>query len=299
MSKNINNICKEYLEYGLSYLDIKQIICFVLSYNDLNFISNYTQELTNDQYKKCIDLLLRRKSGEPIAYILESQEFYGIDFYVNKNVLIPRYDSEIIVDLSLDFLYNNKNKDFNILEVGTGSGCLSIAISKNLQKRRIKHKILAVDISQDCCNIAKKNVDNILVERNIQIKCCDGFDLNSYKNHIKTNGKFDLILSNPPYIDIDDIDIDLSVKNFEPHLALFAKNNGLEFYEKLSDISYNILNDNGCIILEIGHLQNQFVIDIFKDFHYELTKKDTQGNDRCLKFINPAQQIYYNQHHQA
>ena len=190
------------------------------------------------------DAIKRLNAGEPVQYIVGNVDFYGYELDVNKNVLIPRRETEELVEEVI-----KRSKNFNnptIIDVGTGSGAIAISLSKELNCH-----IYASDISGAALKVAKKNICK--TSSNVTL-----YKGNMLKPYIKNDIKVDILVSNPPYIDktekIEDI-----VKNNEPHLALYAKNKGLEFYESiLKDVS-KILNDKFLIAFEIGQEQGEMV----------------------------------------
>jgi release factor glutamine methyltransferase len=218
----------------------------------------------------------RRLNHEPIAYIIESKEFYGHEFYVNKNVLIPRPETEIIVDEVLKII--NKNKNYTALEIGAGSLAISLAILLNANNIEID----AVDISKEAlivANINKQKYDN---QNKITLIESDLFLNLPHK-------KYDIIFSNPPYVNYKDTHLmSYETKTHEPHLALFAKNEGLFFYEEISKNSHKYLNLNGYIVLEIGINQHYSVLEIFSKQNYQHIKtiEDLNKIPRIMIFSN-------------
>ena len=235
--------------------------------NDIDYLKKYLDKnLLNDGLK-------RLEKGEPVQYIVGNVDFYGCNIKVNKNVLIPRFETEELVDYSIKYIEKNfENPD--ILEIGTGSGCISIALKKSLSKSNI----FATDISKDAINVAKINAK----DNNADIKF---INTNIYEGIYK---KFDVIISNPPYISKNEEIMDI-VYNNEPHIALFADNNGLYFYEEILKNSSKILKDKFLICLEIGMTQAQDIINIankYLDKINIIVKKDIQGRDRFIFIKN-------------
>ncbi len=224
-----------------------------LSMTDL--ITNSSRELSKDAVQAFFDAVSKRERSVPMAYITGKQEFYGLDFKVNENVLIPRPDTEVLVE----FAINCKSK--NILDVCTGSGCIAIAVKKHLSHAVVK----GIDISREALETA--SINSQLNETDVEFEQVD----------ILTEiprGSYDLILSNPPYITAADMETLMSdVKSYEPHLALFGGDDGLTFYRRICSIAPGILNPRGILAFEIGY--NQY------DAVFDLMKKDF-GNIGCL-----------------
>ena len=184
-------------------------------------------------------LAKRRINREPIQYITRSSEFYGRKFIVDQNVLIPRPETEILIDVSVEIL--SKKNSPTIIDIGTGSGCIGITLALEVPSSNI----IAIDISDSALSIAKKNADMYSI-RNIEFLRLD--ILNQDIIHIA-----DMLISNPPYISKEEIpDLMEDVKDFEPMIALTDKSDGLDFYRKFSDIMPHVIKKNGTAILEVG-----------------------------------------------
>lgn len=208
------------------------------------------------------------KNGKPIQYITNMQEFMGLDFYVNENVLIPQPDTEILVEEVINIVKQNVAK--SILDICTGSGAIAIALKKNLDSVQVT----ASDISVEALEVAKKNAKNNEVE--INFICSDMFE--------NIVGKFDLIVSNPPYIENETIKtLPQDVQN-EPYIALAGGEDGLDFYKIIAKQGKKFLNSQGYIAVEIGYNQRESVIEIFELEGYKeiYSKKDYSGNNRVV-----------------
>ena len=218
--------------------------------------------------------LKKLEKGLPTQYIVGNVSFYGYNINVNKNVLIPRFETEELVENTLKYINKYFKDNINILEVGTGSGCISIA----LKKENNNLSITATDISKKALKVAKNNAK----ENNVDINFVH---TNIYDGIIK---KFDVIISNPPYISYDEEIMDI-VKNNEPHLALYAPNNGLYFYEAILKNINNILRDKYLIAFEIGESQAKEIEKIknkyLKNANF-IVKKDMQNRDRMIFIHN-------------
>ncbi|MCI8965637.1 MAG: peptide chain release factor N(5)-glutamine methyltransferase [Clostridia bacterium] len=236
---------------------------------------NLSKEIDDTVEEKFKELINRAIKNEPIQYILGKQEFMGLEFKVNENVLIPRADTEILVLETIDIINNfiNKKEKINVLDMCTGSGAIIISLAKYLKNENIN--FYASDISEKAIDVAIRN---------------------SKKNEVKVefiksnlfekieNIKFDLIVSNPPYIETDIINnLNEDVKN-EPIIALDGGEDGLEFYRKIAKDAKYFLEDNGYLCLEIGYNQRENVIEILKSNNYKdiYYKKDLSQNDRIV-----------------
>ncbi len=219
-------------------------------------------------YDSITEFYIKRQSGLPFQYILQKGTFYGRDFFVNQNTLIPRPETEIIIN-------QLKNESFNnALEIGTGSGVLAITLSiENIAK-----KIIATDVSKEALSVAKKN-QKIFKASNI-----------SFKNHDflnqSFNEKFDLIISNPPYISSIEYDnLSLEIKNYEPQIALTDNKDGLTFYLRFAQILNDLLKPGGVFLCEIGSVSvNKKIKQIFINKGYNIKIfKDLNLDERILQ----------------
>ena len=215
----------------------------------------------------------RRKKNEPLAYIVGHKEFFSREFTVDKCALIPRPDTEVLVEAVLND-HPNKDAEFSILDLGTGSGCIIITLLLELPNA----KGMGVDFDQDTLHIAKLNA----LKHNAQNA---RFLQSNWFASIRLGSKYDVIVSNPPYIAESDKVSD-SVLRYEPHSALFAENNGLSNYKTIAQNAKNFLNTDGAVYVEIGYGQKEGVVDIFVKQKYHLSGeyKDLAGYVRCLKF---------------
>ena len=215
-------------------------------------------------------LITRRSTREPMAYILKKKEFWSKSFFVNKNALIPRPETELLCDIIIKVI---KKKNPYILDIGTGSGCILLSILSEIKKA----KGVGIDISKKAIEVAKKNSSD--------------FGLNKRANFFTRsldetyNYKFDLVVSNPPYIKTNDIkNLSDDVRKFEPKIALDGGKDGLDVIKKVIYKSKTILKKLGLLALEIGHGQHYNVSQILKEqgFREEYLVKDYQNNIRCI-----------------
>jgi len=232
---------------------------------------NYKENLSDELIKNFESLLKRRKKKEPVAYILNCKEFWKNNFYVDQNVLIPRPDTEILVEEIMK-LYG-KQKKLSILDVGTGSGCIIISILKERQKFRAT----AIDISKKALNIAKYNAKMYHLDNRIK------FYKSSVDNFFKH--KYDLIVSNPPYISKLKLKyLDKDILGFEPTLALEGGIDGFNVFSKIVKKSSMFLKIGGKLVLEIGFDQKFEMLKLLKKHNFFINKivKDYGGRDRCV-----------------
>ena len=215
-------------------------------------------------------LIARRVKKEPIAYIFEKKEFWSLDFIVNKDTLIPRPETELLIECLVKYY---KNKKIFILDIGTGSGCIILSILKELKKS----KGIGIDVSKKAIKVASKNAKNLgLQTRSKFIKR----NLNEFNSYM-----FDLIVSNPPYICSHELkNLSEDIKKYEPRLALDGGNDGLDVVKKIIYKSKSILKRKGMLALEIGYGQFKKVSPIlkFNGFKIKFLIKDYHNNIRCI-----------------
>lgn len=250
-------------------LDARLLLCEYLQKDKLYLIVNVNEEIyVDDSFEQ---LVSRREKHEPMQYILGRAEFYGLNFKVNKNVLIPRPDTEILVEKVIEFVGDNP---YTVLDIGTGSGCIPITVAVNCKNV----KAYTVDVSEYATNVAKGNASLNRVEERVSFLNMD--ILKEFPDI-----EVDCIVSNPPYIEDDVIPTLMSdVRNFEPYIALSGGADGLVFYRRIAEEGYKILKEGGLIAFEVGHNQAQDVADILKNNGFsdiEITK-DLAGIGRVV-----------------
>ncbi len=252
--------------------DIKAILTDTFGVDLNKFILDMDNEFEPDKdlEAKYLSRIEKRKEHIPLQYIINKQNFYGLDFYVDESVLIPRYDTENIVDRIVKDC--KENKCLSVLDLCTGSGCIAVSL-----KKCGFEKVYAADISDKALAVAKhnsklNNADIIFLQSDL------------YENFPKEI-RFDIIVSNPPYISTDEIArIEKQVRDFEPKLALDGGRDGLDFYKKIINLSKNFLNNKGRLYLEIGYDQSKDVVDLAKKEGYDniVIIKDLSGRDRGI-----------------
>lgn len=252
-------------------LSSELIITKVLNVKRLDIYLQFERELTDEEISKIRSLLKRRSEHEPIQYILGETEFYGLKFNVNPSVLIPRHDTEILVQTAIDLI---GDKALSVLEIGTGSGCIAVSLTHKC--RNIK--IIATDVSEEVLKTAKEN--SVFNKVNDRISFIRQDILKEMPKE-----KYDIIISNPPYISKEVIGtLDRQVKDYEPLRALTDGGDGLAFYRRINEIIPDILETGGSVLLEIGYDQAENVKAIYeKSLKYIEIMRDYSGNNRVFK----------------
>ena len=224
------------------------------------------------QYKIYLKNIKKRIENIPIQYIFNKAFFYGREFYVNKNVLIPRFDTEILVKQVIDYINSNEKKKYNILDLCTGSGIILITLVKEIVDN-IKN-IIGIDISDKALTVSKRNIlKHKINDYNVFLLKSDLFKKLRYFIKRYNVDLFDIIVSNPPYINSEDYKkLDVEVKKYEPKLALFGGKDGLEFYRRILRDAKPFLKKEGKIFLEIGYDEAKAVCEIAKKNNYKSCK---------------------------
>ncbi|MGS2764453.1 peptide chain release factor N(5)-glutamine methyltransferase [Sinomicrobium sp. M5D2P9] len=234
--------------------------------------------LTKEEEQPLFEALSRLKQHQPIQQILGKTVFYGLEFRVDKNILIPRPETEELVDWIVKDCQTQKAEEPAILDIGTGSGCIAVSLAKNLPKARVS----AIDISREALRVAEENAKRHRVSVDfIEKDVLKAPDIGEYK--------LDIIVSNPPYIrNLEKKEIKNNVLLHEPHLALFVEDESpLVFYEKIADLAQNGLRKGGVLYFEINQYLGKEMMEMVrsKGFKNIRLKKDLSGNDRMLKAV--------------
>lgn len=267
---------EELIIYGKKYLhsiEAKMLLSSITGYDTLNLLNHLDENVSQEKielYKKLIDARLNNK---PVQYIVGTTEFYGLELFVNENVLIPRFETEELVENTLKIINEKFNSNVKILDLCCGSGAIGLAI-----KNKLPNAVVTMsDISKKALEVASKNKENLNL--NVEIIESDLFE--------NINESYDVIISNPPYIATNE-EIESLVKDNEPHLALYGGEKGLDYYERILENISGYLNNKFLIALEIGQNQKEDIINIINSnlTNVEIiTKKDLSDKDRMIFII--------------
>ncbi len=261
-------------------LNAEFMLCNVLGCDRISLYLNYDKPLSKDEIEAFNKYLSKRLKYEPLQYILGKANFYGLDFIVNNKVLIPRPETELIVERVIKHIDDFHAKKISIFEIGSGSGCISISIAKDLEARKIEYDIFSIDSSSDAIKVANENLKlNNLDEKRIRFYEKNVFEIK------KLNKSFDYIVSNPPYISLEDYrKLSVEVRDYEPAAALTDDGNGLKFFAKIFQISRDS-SFTGKIFCEIGYGQKNEIELLLKDNKLECHTfhKDYNGIYRILE----------------
>jgi len=252
-------------------LDSEIILSSLINKDKKHIILNPKELLNSEQTKKFKSLIERRKKGEPVAYLINKKGFWKDEFFINKDVLIPRPDTELIIEQVLKIY--SKGSQLQVLDIGTGSGCILLSVLKE----RPNFYGTGIDISKKSINVSKLNAKLLNLTNRVKFfhSCVDNFKI----------GKYDLIVSNPPYIELFNLKyLEKDVINFEPKLALSGGFDGFSKIRKFINKAKTLIKKNGKFILEIGFNQKNKVKKILKEegFYVNKTIRDYGNNDRCI-----------------
>jgi len=274
---NIENILNEGInilqknKISNPQLDSEILLSSSIKRDKKHIILNPKEALNSEQLDNFKSLIERRKKGEPIAYLINKKEFWKDEFFVNKDVLIPRPDTELIIEQVLKIY--SKDDQLQALDIGTGSGCILLSILKE----RPNFYGTGIDISKKSINVSKINAKQLNLNNRVKFiySSVDNFNI----------GKYDLIVSNPPYIELLNLKyLEKDVVNFEPKLALSGGLDGFLKIRKVISKARTLIKKNGKFILEIGFNQKNKVKEILKEEGFYINKsiKDYGNNDRCI-----------------
>ena len=254
------------------------LLCHVLGIERTHLLTGSDESISEANYELFFRLVDRRAAGEPLQYITGHQEFYGLDFIVTPDVLIPRPETEFLVERVLKLLEESKQASPLIVDVGTGSGCIAVSVAVNAPQARV----IATDVSRSALDIAMKNAATHGVRDRIEFLAGDllaplaGRDL---------EGAIDILAANPPYVNTASVDdLHKEVRDWEPHSALFGGPEGLDFYRRLLEDTTGYLKRDGFMVIEIGYDQFAAIEKLSAAYSWEIVDvtRDLQDIPRTL-----------------
>ena len=264
---------EELLVLGKSYTSsdhAKILLAELLNKNPLELLNYLDYKVNIELSNKYKEELLALKNGKPLQYVIGNVNFYGIKYYINENVLIPRFETEELVENTINYIKKNFNYPIDIVDLGCGSGVIGLTLEKKISTKSVD----LIDISPKALTVTKKNIINLNSRANIME--------NNFLENI--NKKYDVIISNPPYIKTDE-QIENIVKENEPHIALYGGIEGLDCYKEILKNINNNLKEKALIAFEIGSSQAQDLIKLINIYLTNvkiIVKKDLSGRDRML-----------------
>ncbi|MEL7570552.1 MAG: peptide chain release factor N(5)-glutamine methyltransferase [Eubacteriaceae bacterium] len=272
LKQGFDILSKGISEINMPLLDAQIILCHVIDRDRAYLIAHDDEILSESKRSLFFEYISKRALGCPLAYITGKKEFMGLEFFVDENALIPRDDTEILVNCALNIAKQYKNP--KILNIGTGSGCIEIALAYY----NTDADITGIEKYDRAIDVAQKNIGKYSLGERIRLIKSDMFERLG-------NKRFDIICSNPPYITSDEMKgLSIDVKAFEPYTALYGGEDGLDFYKIIASQAKEHLCANGLIAVEIGYAQKESVYNIFIKNGYEniACHKDLSGYDRVI-----------------
>jgi len=270
MDRSIPVTAVEFINFSADLLKKKNIseprltselmLCEILNCSRVNLYLNFDKPLNKTESDMLKEYLIRRINNEPLQYILGKASFYGFDFKVNKHVLIPRPETELLVENVLTDIKKNNCKEVSGFEIGTGSGCISISLAKMLETEEINYNIVSIDISEHAISVANENLNlNGLSDKKIRFLKKDIFEIE------KLNKNVDYIISNPPYVGLSEYNLlEPEIRNNEPDIAVTDFGNGLKYYERIFSIAAD-KNFKGKVFCEMGFGQKDKIESLLRE----------------------------------
>jgi len=242
-----------------SRLNAELLMCNALNYKRIQLYLDYDKPLNEKEVFVFKNQLRRRLNGEPIQYILGKSNFFGLEIHITNDVLIPRPDTEVLVEKVLEKIIADRTENIRILEIGCGSGCISLALATEFRRRNIPFQIKSIDVSESAVNVARRNQIMLdMSEFNLNFEKSDVFELYSFDG-------YDYVVSNPPYISLTEYsELEDEVKNYEPKLSLTDEEDGLKIFKRICDL-IKISNSGLKVFCEIGYKQSNDIKEILED----------------------------------
>lgn len=266
-------------QYGNAVLEATLLLGKLMNVDKVHIYTHGKEQVPDEIVNKFLEAIEKRSKGYPIQYIIKEKEFMGLNFYIEEGVLIPRPDTEIIVEYILEYIDKRHSQEqINILDIGIGSGAIGLSIAYYKKNAHV----CGVDISHKALEVANINKDRFNLS-NVKLIKSDLFE------KINEEEKFHIIVSNPPYIPTEDMEsLQEEVKNYEPRTALDGGKEGMDFYRRIIPESRKYLKEEGLLIFEIGYHQAKDVSHIMIENGFKDIKilKDLQGLDRAVLGIN-------------
>jgi release factor glutamine methyltransferase len=267
-------------------LDTELLISAALQWERIKLYLNYEYPLTEEELGKCRDFVRRRASGEPVAYILGKKDFYNHSFKVSPAVLIPRPETETLVEEAIAFARQQMPEAgvIRVIDLGAGSGCIGLSVLAEVPQALL----LAVDVSPEAVDVAKENASSVGVESRAIFHVGDASKMPANLVAETLGGPADILLANPPYIDAGDPLVEANVKKFEPTGALFSEDGGLRHIREWAERCADLVRPGALVMFEIGHDQGQSALGIFEateSFQNVRIVKDLSDQDRFIRAV--------------
>ena len=257
------------------------LLAHIVGLNRIDLYTHFDRPVSEQEFKNLQDLSRRAGQNEPVAYLLGKTEFYSLDFHITPACMIPRPETELLVERAIEFLRTRTATQY-VCDLCTGCGCIAVAIARNVTNA----KIIATDISDAALNVAAKNVEKYKLQDRIKLLC--GYLYEPLVPQLDAE-KFDLIVCNPPYVSTAEYEaLESNVKDYEPKLALFAGEKGLDIYRRIIDKAEQFMKAKAAMMLEIGFAQGEAVRKLLEQtgaFGEIKIEKDLHDNDRIVTAV--------------
>ncbi len=286
IQKLLNWITEYFTDKGLDSprLSAELLLSGVLAMKRIELYTQFDRPVAGQQLDRLHDLVKRAGQSEPVAYLVGKTEFYSLEFDITPACLIPRPETELLAERAIEFLRTRSGTQF-VCDLCTGCGCIAIAIAKNFHDARL----IATDVCDAALNVAAQNIEKYQLKDRIQLLCGDLFEPIMPQLDVE---KFDLIVCNPPYVSAVEFEaLDKNVKDYEPELALFAGEDGLDVYRRIVERVDSFLKSDAALMLEIGYSQGQVVKELLEQagcFTEITIEKDFNDNDRIATAIKKS-----------
>jgi len=266
-------------------LSAELLLSYVLQLKRIELYTNFDRPASGEELGRLRELVKRAAEHEPVAYLVGRCEFYSLELGITRDCMIPRPETEVLVERAIEFLRGRGGGQF-VCDLCTGCGCIAVAIAKNFPQARI----IATDISSEALSVAAANVEKHKLESQIELLCGDLFEPILPQLDVSC---FDLIVCNPPYVSADEYErLGRNVKDFEPRLALLAGEDGLDVYRRIAREADSFLKSGAVLMLEVGHAQGPTVGKLLEQtgaFGEVRIEKDFGDNDRVVTAVKRAQ----------
>lgn len=266
-------------------LEAELLLGHGLKLERIQIYMQFDRPLKENELQLCRELVRRRSQGEPVAYITGEKGFYKSVFKVNKHTLIPRPETEMLVEEAINWIKKNKINSPKILDIGVGSGCIGLSVVKEMPDATL----IGIEASKDALEVAQENAKNLGLQNQVNFINANANDLeNVTNNRLDLLKEINVVVANPPYIATNDSEIANEVKQYEPHAALFAEDNGMYFIKEWAKIYGPLLLPKGLCLIEIGYTQSKELksyLEKIETFCEVEIVKDLSGHDRMIKAI--------------
>jgi release factor glutamine methyltransferase len=280
IQKLLNRTVKHFTEKGIDAprLSAELLLSYVTGLKRIDLYTQFDTVVSKEQLEQMHKLVERASQDEPLAYIVGKTEFYSLELEITPDCMIPRPETELLVERAIEFLRTRSGKQL-VCDLCTGSGCIAVAVAKNY----LDAEIIATDISDAALKTAARNIERCQLQGRIKLLCGDLFE--PIVPELDT-GKFDLIVCNPPYVSAAEFEkLNKNVKDYEPRSALFAGDDGLDIFRRIIEKADNFLKPDAAIMLEVGYRQGRAVEELLEErgcFGQIAIEKDFDGNGRIV-----------------